>query len=154
MAFGSALQAVVVNGAGLVVGTVSADGEPRANRAWCVSVVDPDARRIRFVMSGDDPVVVEHLRTGSVSLTAADVLTFHSIQVKGRADLVEAPTTADLARAREASQAFFDAIERTDGNPMELLLRMLPLQMLAVEMTVDETFDQTPGPKAGDPWTS
>jgi hypothetical protein len=31
---------------------------------------------------------------------------------------------------------------------------MLPLTYLAVEMIVDETFDQSPGPKAGSPWTS
>ena len=47
------------------------------------------------------------------------------------------------------SGTFFDAVHRADGNPLEALRRMLPLQMVAVEMIVEETFDQTPGPGAG-----
>jgi hypothetical protein len=149
MTIGGDLEALVRPGVGLVVGTVSADGEPRAHRAWAATVVDPDEGRLRFVMSADDPDVAAHLDTGAVSLTGADVVTYHSVQAKGRPVLVEAPTADDLAAADEAVEAFFDAIHRTDGNPLELLRRMLPQQMLAVEMVVEETFDQTPGPNAG-----
>ena len=59
MAFATELVMILETGAGLVVGTVSADGEPRADRAWAASVVDADSRRLRFVMSADDPAVVE-----------------------------------------------------------------------------------------------
>jgi hypothetical protein len=152
--FGSDLQPVVEAGMALVVGTVSIDGEPRAHRAWSATVVDSDERRIRFVMSADDPDVVAHLESGAVSLTGADVATYASMQVKGRPVLVEAPTVVDLECARVSTDAFFGSINRTDGNPLELLVRMLPLTYLAVEMIVDETFDQSPGPKAGSPWTS
>jgi hypothetical protein len=149
VAFGSDVQAGIDAGASLVVGTVSPDGEPRANRAWAATVIDADAGRIRFVMSGDDPDLVEHLSSGRVSLTGADVVTYRSVQLKGRPVVVEAATADDVEVARVHSDALFDAIHRTDGNPIELLRRMLPLSMLAVEMIVDETFDQTPGPKAG-----
>jgi hypothetical protein len=140
---------MVERGAGLVVGTVSSDGEPRADRAWAVSVVDAATCRIRFVMSADDPVVVEHLESGTVSLTGADVTTYRSVQLKGRPVVVEAPTVDDLALAAHQSGVFFEAVHRTDGNPVELLRRILPREMVAVEMVVDESFDQTPGPTAG-----
>lgn len=149
MAFGADLMATIAAGSALVVGTVSAEGEPRAHRAWATSVVDADANRIRFVMSGDDPDLLEHLESGAVSLTGADVTTYRSAQLKGRPVLVEPPTAADLELAGEHSEAFFEAIHRTDGNPLDLLRRMLPQRMLSVEMIVEETFDQTPGPKAG-----
>ncbi len=147
--FATELTTMVEAGAGLVVGTVSSDGEPRADRAWAVSVVDAGTRRIRFVMSADDPVVVEHLQSGTVSLTGADVTTYRSVQLKGRPVVVETPTAEDAALVVHQSGVFFEAVHRTDGNPVELLRRMLPREMVAVEMVVDESFDQTPGPTAG-----
>ncbi|TFH20950.1 MAG: hypothetical protein E4H05_01185 [Acidimicrobiales bacterium] len=149
MAFATELVMILETGAGLVVGTVSADGEPRADRAWAASVVDADTRRLRFVMSADDPAVVENLQSGAVSLTGAEASTYQSVQLKGRPLVVEAPTAADVELARLQSETFFDAVHRSDGNPVEFLRRMLPHRMLAVEMIVEETFDQTPGPSAG-----
>ncbi|HSM65391.1 MAG TPA: hypothetical protein VK860_03705 [Ilumatobacteraceae bacterium] len=147
--FATELVTMLEAGAGLVVGTVSPDGVPRADRAWAASVVDAGARRIRFVMSADDAAVVENLESGMVSLTGADVRTYQSVQLKGRPVVVEAPTPADVELARLQSETFFEAVHLTDGNPLEGLRRMLPHQMVAVEMIVEETFDQTPGPAAG-----
>lgn len=149
MSFVSELKAMIDSGAGLVVGTVSDDGEPRADRGWAATVIDEHGRRVRFVMSADHPAVVRNLETGSVSLTGADVVTYQSIQLKGRPVVVEPPTADDIEMALVQTATFFDAVHRTDGNPREALWRMLPLQMVAVEMIVEETFDQTPGPAAG-----
>jgi hypothetical protein len=149
MAFASELTTMIDSGAGLIVGTVSADGEPRADRAWAAVVLDEQGRRVRLVMSADDPAVVRNLETGAVSLTGAEVVTYQSIQLKGRPVVVEPPTADDLEMASVQTATFFDAVHRTDGNPVESLWRMLPLQMVAVEMIVEETFDQTPGPAAG-----
>ena len=149
MSFASELTAMIDSGAGIVVGTVSEDGEPRADRGWAAAVLDEQGRRVRFVMSADDPAVVRNLEAGSVSLTGAEVITYQSIQLKGRPVVVEAPTADDIEMARVQTATFFDAVHRVDGNPLESLWRMLPLQMVAVEMIVEETFDQTPGPAAG-----
>ncbi len=147
--FATELETILEAGAGLVVGTVSAEGVPRADRAWAASVVDAGNRRIRFVMSADSDAVVDNLQSGSVSLTGAHVRTYQSVQLKGRPVVVEAPTASDVELARLQSEAFFTAVHHIDGNPMELLRRMLPHEMVAVEMIVEESFDQTPGPTAG-----
>ena len=149
MAFATELVTILETGAGLVVGTVSADGVPRADRAWAVSVVDADNRRLRFVMSADDPAVVDNLQGAMVSLTGAEVITYQSVQLKGRPVVVEAPTADDVDLAHRQSETFFEAVHRSDGNPVESLRRMLPHRMVAVEMIVEESFDQTPGPSAG-----
>ncbi len=149
MAFATELVMILETGAGLVVGTVSADGEPRADRAWAASVVDADSRRLRFVMSADDPVVVDNLQSGTVSLTGAEASTYQSVQLKGRPLVIEAPTAADVELARLQSETFFEAVHRSDGNPVESLRRILPHRMVAVEMIVEQSFDQTPGPSAG-----
>ncbi|HSP28166.1 MAG TPA: hypothetical protein VLN74_06410 [Ilumatobacteraceae bacterium] len=149
MAFATELATILEAGAGLVVGTVSAEGAPRADRAWAASVVDAENRRIRFVMSADDAAVVDNLQSGRVSLTGANVSTYQSVQLKGRPVVVEAPTASDVELARRHSESFFAAVHRVDGNPLELLRRMLPHEMVAVEMIVEESYDQTPGPTAG-----
>jgi hypothetical protein len=149
VSFARELMTILGNGAGLVVGTVSAEGIPRADRAWAASVIDAESHRIRFVMSADDADVVANLQSGRVSLNGADVRTYQSVQLKGRPVVVEAPGADDVELARRQSETFFEAIHLTDGNPIEALRRMLPLEMVAVEMIVEEAFDQTPGPAAG-----
>jgi hypothetical protein len=149
MSFATELMNIMETGAGLIVGTVSPEGWPRADRAWAASVVDAEARRVRFVMSADSVAVVDNLQSGKVSLNGAEVSTYQSVQLKGRPVVVEAPTSADIELARVQSETFFEAVHRTDGNPIEALRRLLPHEMVAVEMIVDESFDQTPGPSAG-----
>lgn len=148
--FAVELESMIRAGAGLVVGTVSDDGQPRADRAWSAVVIDPSEPRVRFVMSADDPEVDRNLETSSlVSLTGADVATFRSVQIKGRPIVVEEPSADDLELVRTQSERFLRAIEETDGNPVAELRRMLPQRMIAVEMIVTESYDQTPGPGAG-----
>jgi hypothetical protein len=149
VSFARELMTILGNGAGLVVGTVSTEGIPRADRAWAASVVDAESHRLRFVMSADDADVVDNLQSGRVSLNGADVRTYQSVQLKGRPVVVEAPTAEDVELARRQSETFFEAVHLADGNPVEALRRMLPLEMVAVEMIVEEAFDQTPGPAAG-----
>lgn len=146
---GAELSSLFEIGAALVVGTVDSDGEPRATRAWSADVIDPAAGRIRFTMTADDEVSVANLATGRLSLTAADVRTFRSMQVKGTVAAVGPPTTDDLALMSARIDLFLQTIHETDGNPLDGLRRMLPHQVLAIEIDIDEVFDQTPGPDAG-----
>jgi hypothetical protein len=147
--FETELNEIMEKGAGLVIGTVSADGEPRGARAWSAAVIDADPPRLRVVFTADDPVVVANLESGSVAFTAADVCTFRSMQLKGRVLSVGSPTEADLALAERLTDTFFYAVHITDGNPLELLDRVRPVEVAVLEMTVEEQFDQTPGPDAG-----
>lgn len=150
--FASELTSMIEDGAGLVVGTVGADGEPRATRAWSATVVDPAACRLRVLIGADDAVTAANLSEGGrVALTGANVRTFHSVQLKGRVVSVEEAGPADLEVARVQSDRFLQTVHETDGNPLESLRRMLPIEVVVVEMLVDEMFDQTPGPEAGGP---
>ncbi|HEX6659109.1 MAG TPA: pyridoxamine 5'-phosphate oxidase family protein [Ilumatobacter sp.] len=147
--FASELTTMIDAGAGLIVGTVDGNGAPRGVRAWAAWVVDPDAQRLRVVLTGDDRDVVANLADGRVALTAADVRTLRSVQMKGRVSSIDEPTPADLELAEFQTERFFVAVSQTDGNPMEMLVSMLPSTRIALEMIVDEQYDQTPGPTAG-----
>ena len=149
MSFASQLTAMIDSGAGLVVGTVSDEGEPpcrpgvghcRARRAGSAGALCDECRRPRRrAEPGDGAGVADRRRGGDVSVDPT----------QGRPVVVEPPTAGDIELARVQTATFFDVVHRTDGNPIEALWRMLPLQMVAVEMIVEETFDQTPGPAAG-----
>jgi hypothetical protein len=147
--FGSELAAITAAGGGLVVGTVSDDGEPRAVRAWAAVVTPGREDRLRVVMSADDPVSVANLATGRVAVTIADVRTFRSLQMKGAVASTGAPTAADLEQMRIQADTFLTAVHETDGNPLESLRRILPHEVVAFELVVEQVYDQTPGPDAG-----
>jgi hypothetical protein len=143
-------MSMIEDGAGLVVGTVGDDGEPRAARAWSVTVVDDAVGRLRIVVGADDPVTVANLRIGArVAVNGADVRTLRSVQMKGEVIVVDQAGPADLDVARVQSDRFLEAVHVTDGNPLEQLRRILPIEVAVVEIVVDEMFDQTPGPDAG-----
>jgi hypothetical protein len=147
--FASELISMIEAGAGLLLGTAGDDGAPRGIRAWGAWVVDPDEQRLRVVFTGDDPVVVANLEGRKVAVTAANVRTVRSVQLKGRVVSVAEPTPADMEITDRHTEVFFRAVHDTDGNPIEMLNVMLPRTHLVLEMIVDEQYDQTPGPTAG-----
>jgi hypothetical protein len=138
------------SGCSLVVGTVAPDGEPFACRAWGVKVMEPGENRMRVVLDAADVVMLDHLTAGGrVAVTAADVRTLRSMQVKGRVTALQPADDADRICADNFSVAFFDAVVSTDGTDRRLLERLVPLDFIVCDVTVDEFYNQTPGPGAG-----
>lgn len=138
------------SGCALLIGTVSADGRPHAARGHGVRVLDADPLRIRLVLSAEDAVLLENLRgDGRIAITTADVATLHSIQMKGVAAPVEPATDADHAIAASYTDQFLTDIEHIDRYPRPLLDAWAVTTYVACTVTVDEIFDQTPGPSAG-----
>ena len=135
----------------ILVGTVAADGLPEASRAWGLTVrTDADPPEIRLLVPEASTRARENLEaTGRIAVTATDVETLRSAQVKGRVVRFEPATAAD-ARAHERSfAALSDALHRTDGTDPVLLQNMKPGPLTAVIAIVEEVYDQTPGPAAG-----
>ena len=142
--------AFLEGGCAWIVGTVSADGAPYASRGWGADVLDGPETRLRLILDADDAVTLGNLTPGApVALTATDVPTLHSLQVKGRAMGIEPGTPADKALAARFCDAFFTDINETDGTDRALLERLVPAEYVACEVVIAELYDQTPGPKAG-----
>jgi hypothetical protein len=140
------------SGCALIVGTVSADGEPHAGRAWGLDVLEDGAvTRLRLLLDVDDARSIEHaVEGGDIAITATSVRTLRSIQLKGRVGGPEVADPGDSARAQRYMDAFFADIVDTDGvRTPALLERFVPRGYLACTVEVHERFDQTPGPSAG-----
>jgi hypothetical protein len=69
--------------------------------------------------------------------------------VKGRVVALEAATEAELVELDRAVGALARTIHETEGTPIETILRFRPGPVDAVVVTVEEVYDQTPGPVAG-----
>jgi hypothetical protein len=134
-------------GCALTVCTFDDEGAPYASRAWGLSVLCADggegAVQVRLLVTPD--VLTE----GRIAITATDVPTLRSLQLKGRIADVEPMTDDDLAKSEQYTNDFYDDIVSTDHIPRDLLERVRPREFATCTVVVEELYDQTPGPRAG-----
>jgi hypothetical protein len=142
-------MAVFAPGSGMVAGLVDRDGEPLSTRAWSVVFLPGSTDRLRLVVADDGEHVTSHLVGTRMALTGGDVETYVSRQVKGEVHTVEDATPDDRREMAIQSRSFMQKVHDVDGNPIELLERMVTGRVKVLEMVVDELYDQTPGPGAG-----
>jgi hypothetical protein len=146
---GSESASRFVDGSALIVGAVDADGAPRAIRAWGATILD-DGAGLRIYLDADDLAVVPLLMPGAaIAVTGACVPTLASAQVKGRVREVGELTALDVATRERATEMFVRDVNETDHTPRGLINAMVPERFVACTCTVEELYDQTPGPHAG-----
>jgi len=130
---------------------VSPDGEPYASRAWGLDVLEvgPPAR-VRLLLDAEDERTLEHVAAGgAIAITAANVLTLRSMQLKGRSQGLDGAASTDRARVDRYVREFHADVEATDHVTWELFQQFFPVDCVACLVDVHEAFDQTPGPGAG-----
>lgn len=140
-------------GCALIVGSAAPDGEPHVARGWGFTVMADDPIVGQLLLPIDDARSIEQLGTGApIAITAADVPTLRSLQLKGRSLGVTPATDEDRQRAARYVDAFFGDIVAADRLPAERLGRLLPPGYVACTVAIDDVYDQTPGPGAGAPF--
>jgi hypothetical protein len=157
--FDDATTAFLHSGCAVIIGTVDAHGQPHAGRGWGLDLLPADDERspdgaavARLVIDADDTVTLENLAAGSrVAITATSVRTLYSLQLKGQALEVGVASPEDQARAARFCDDFFRDIVDTDHTDPEVTRRMTPAGYATCWFTIEEVYDQTPGPRAGTP---
>ncbi len=71
------------------------------------------------------------------------------MQAKGCATGLQPANDADRMWVEAFCDAFFTDVVESDGTERRLLERFVPLDFVTCDVTVDEFYDQTPGPGAG-----
>ena len=113
---------------------VSADGQ---SVTLCVAA--PEGSRMRANLEGN----------GAVAVGFSPPTIARAVQLKGVATVVGEPDAADLKRVERHVRSFVAEAERI-GAPPELSQRMfVGVGLVTVQFSIDEVFDQTPGPTAG-----
>jgi hypothetical protein len=137
------------SGCATFLGAVDADGRPVASHTTGIRVVE-DGTRLRVMVNRADRDAIGALEaSGVVAVGATDVHTLRSLQVKGRVIGVEPATAEDRIRTDAYIAAFSQAVYETDGIDVELMRQALPRDFVALVTTIEDVFDQTPGPRAG-----
>jgi hypothetical protein len=140
------------SGSALIVGFVTAGGQPLAGRAWGMTMSGRGARG-RVLVDPRDLEQLGHDRPDVVgtwiAVTGANVLTLSSAQVKGPVIALEPATAVDRETCERFCDHFFADVEVVDSIPRWMMERLVPAELVAVEFDVVEAYDQTPGPGAG-----
>lgn len=135
--------------ASLVVGMTLPGDLPYACHAWGLRVTSAEQCLVRLILGQRDARRITEPAGAPVAITAAAVATLQGLQAKGHVAAAETPTAADQALFERHRDMFFAEVERIDGEPIALLARMVPPDITAWVIRVEQLFDQTPGPGAG-----
>ena len=137
---------------GVAVGVATRDDDlkPEFARGWGPQVA-ADGRSLRLCVTAPEGSQMRaNLElNGAVAVGFSPPTIARAVQVKGVASRVGDPEAADLDRVERHVRSFVAEAERI-GAPAELSLRMfVGTGLVAVGFSIDEVFDQTPGPTAG-----
>lgn len=148
---GAQLSSLLQHRSAAIVAIVSDGDVPYATRAWGLAPLPGCPARLRLVVSSDDRSHFDDRgESCAIAVTAADPVTLHALQLKGRTlGPVEPATDQDRAEVARYCDAFFRAVEEADGTERRLMERLAPPEFVACTIEVDELYDQSPGPGAG-----
>jgi hypothetical protein len=137
---------------GVAVGVATRDDDlrPEFARGWGPEV-SADGRSLRLCVTAPPGSAMRANleQNGAVAVGFSPPTIARAVQVKGVASQVGDPETADLERVERHVRSFVEEALRI-GAPEELSRRMfVGSGLLAVQFSIDEVFDQTPGPTAG-----
>jgi hypothetical protein len=106
-----------------------------------------------FLLEGQSHAVLADLRAGrAVSVLFTQSVTTRALQLKARKAREVALQAGDLAMLDQFAQALEQ--EWSEASPPGFTLAMMSREgdtLVAFELTPEQAFDQTPGPRAGAP---
>ena len=137
---------------GVAVGVATRDDDlkPEFARGWGPEV-SADGRSVRLCLSAPEGsrMRMNLERNGAVAVGFCPPTVARAVQLKGVATVVGEPEADDLERA-ERHFGMFAAQTAQIGAPAHFPERMFSRSGLyAVQFSIDELFDQSPGPTAG-----
>jgi hypothetical protein len=137
---------------GVAVGVATRDESlrPAFTRAWGPEV-SADGRSLTICVSAAEGSAIRtNLEgNGAVALGFCPPTIAKAVQVKGVAVVLGEPAAGDLERVEQHVRAFRANAERV-GVPPPVAERIFDgSTLLLISVSIDEGFDQTPGPMAG-----
>jgi len=144
------LSVFVASGVSMYIGTRSADLDPRGTRLWALRVESDREHVVAYLFEGGAPEIVRDLEdNGRVAIAVSRPTDHRSCQIKGT--FLEARPCRPDEREEVERQA--DGLLReleTIGIPRVLTSGWRVWPCVAIRVRVEEVFDQTPGPGAGE----
>ncbi len=116
------------------------------------ALLEPDGRSLTvYLPDATSATALANLReNGQIAVVLSQPLTHRTVQLKGRVETIR-PAGEDEREAVERFAAAFDAEVAAIGLPPAALRRRNRWPCTAATFAVREGFEQTPGPRAGEP---
>lgn len=136
-------------GVSILVGTRDASLMPECTRAWGIHVGTGRDTVTIFLSDTFAGKTIDNLRgNGLIAVTCTRPTDHITCQIKGRVRTIKRMTPAGRDHCRRWHRDFMAELTAI-GVPTELPAAWIVEPTVAVEITVSEIFDQTPGPGAG-----
>jgi hypothetical protein len=141
----------VHSGVAVTVATCDEGLKPAITRGWGPEV-SADARVLALLVAAPPGSPTRENLEGNGAIVVGFGLptVARAVQLKGVVDAVREPQSAELERAEQHLRSFCAEAGQL-GIPERLARRMFPQRSTLVSVTfpIEEAFDQTPGPTAG-----
>jgi hypothetical protein len=137
-------------GTSIIVATVDAEGVPATCRGIAVTPKGEDALTVYLPAATGQEALANLATTRRIAVSCSHPLSHSTVQVKGVTRGVKLAPASDEAFVRERWRQFADVLDAL-GLPRSVTHRMTHWPAFAIDFSIEQVFDQTPGPKAGAP---
>lgn len=145
------LQEWLEGGVSLIVGTVDAEGVPTCCRAFAITTKDDFETVTVYVPAATGQETMANVATTRrMAISCTKPVSHSSIQIKGITRGVKLASPEDEAFVTQRLHDFADVLDVL-GLPRKVTHRMAHWPAFAIDVTIEQLFDQTPGPRAGNP---
>lgn len=138
------------------IAVATRDGELRPASTMAVGVAfDCEKKRVTvFVPEATSADVILNLyANGELAAVFEEILTHHTVQLKGKAVEIRPARESERATVERCIEGFFTQVESVGAlSSMVRRKRIWPCHAITFE--VRDVFEQTPGPKAGEPFVA
>jgi hypothetical protein len=144
------VAAFVCSGVAVSVATRNGDLRPAFTRAWGPRLSEDGQTLTLCVIAPAGSATRAGLeQNGAIAIGFSPPTAARAVQVKGTAVEIRDPERDELECAERHLAAF--CVETASiGYPADLARRLYsPVDFVSVTLSIDEVFDQTPGPAAG-----
>ncbi|MFN0025815.1 MAG: hypothetical protein ACKV2O_01345 [Acidimicrobiales bacterium] len=138
--------ALCAKGAAIVVSALDPSGRPAITRGWGVEVSPGGRVTVCIAASSGSPVWDSDRTRRRIAMTMVDPTNYRSAQVKGTVDIVREMNEDDRCRVAAHVGRFSELLDVVGIPGGECFLLE---SLLALEFTLSDGYDQTPGVNAG-----
>ncbi|HEY0788538.1 MAG TPA: hypothetical protein VGE86_07830 [Thermoanaerobaculia bacterium] len=145
------LLGALAGGRSVIVGSVDARGIASCCRGLAIRPNEEAGTLTIYVpVATAREVVANAATTRKLAVASSMPLDHTTIQIKGTATDIRLAREDEKAFVAERFDAFAGVLEQT-GLPRRVSARVGRWPAFAIDLTVEEVYDQTPGPRAGEP---
>ncbi len=136
-------------GMSILVATVDSRGTPSCCRGVALTSSDDlETATVYVPMATSQEIIRDVATTRRIAVTANEPIGHVSLQLKGTSESARLARDDEAAFVRARVDAYADVLDSI-GIPRRITRAMAYWPAFAIDMRIDQIFEQTPGPKAG-----